>query len=739
MAGGGQGTKRGAGDDADAPQAKKPRGGAPVAVLAGEAFGSIEELRGRITAIEQKAAAGEDLSAAEQLRLYALLMQHPDGAGKLGSGAVGMGFESEDGARSFTVRRKDGSSEKWKWGRCVSVIHKGVKPKPAEAAPAVPLKRRKAPTPEDFDGQTVVVTGAESCGAQELAEGFLTCGKLLAVVPASTESGALLVFGDAASASAARQVTSVGALEVSVSDAPAGAAAVWLAAVQRKHRDDADSYSEAAPQDLVVTNGFISVAEEKRLLETVDGLGWDKEPALQRKVQQYGHRFDYDSRGQQLDAEPQGSIPDDIQQTVVARMMSAGQQSYTLHRAPDQLIVNNYEPGQGIGPHVDRAELFDDVISVVCLGSDAVMLFRPLDKGLEPCRLLLRRRCYYTLKGKARYAYQHAVSSVLADRWEGVDLVRARRVSLTFRKVLDTAPRGGGEAAAPPPPSSPPTASPPKPSPPKFAVESWTTGLGARGHRIAGIHYPSGASVAEGLAAVEQRQDGDAVKSVRDALFVYSLMRRVHHAEAGGDITEATAGLSVRRDGSSLVCEVVRPDGERREWNLMCALRCMYGRKGQHEFRQRLSEGSEDEPQFAFAAPTSGRGDGDAKDAKEMEAAAVAAVAEPEELEDVEFAGFVQWGQTNGMTQEEQDRAMHRVAVREHAGCRAAFWREYEAGRIQGLPDKNESEQALCFAGRGSVGQGGPLSKLSVTVGGALDGGSPRWGHALRSLFVPLL
>jgi alkylated DNA repair dioxygenase AlkB len=36
-------------------------------------------------------------------------------------------------------------------------------------------------------------------------------------------------------------------------------------------------------------------------------------------------------------------------------------------RIPDQLIVNEYEPGQGISAHIDCGSCFDDTIAILSL------------------------------------------------------------------------------------------------------------------------------------------------------------------------------------------------------------------------------------------------------------------------------------------------------------------------------------------------------------------------------------
>lgn len=75
------------------------------------------------------------------------------------------------------------------------------------------------------------------------------------------------------------------------------------------------------------------------------------------------------------------------------------------------------------------------------------------------------------------------------------------------------------------------------------------------------------------------------------------------------------------------------------------------------------------------------------------------------------------------MEQAVQNAAMDAAAVREFGGgVRAATWGEYAGKRISGLPATNTGAHSACFSGGGSVGSGGPLSKLAVDSGAPLDG-----------------
>lgn len=62
----------------------------------------------------------------------------------------------------------------------------------------------------------------------------------------------------------------------------------------------------------------------------------------------------------------------------------------------DQLIINEYEPGQGISGHIDNKVLFDDIIAGLSIGSQAVMRF---EKNEEKYDLMLERRSLLILSG----------------------------------------------------------------------------------------------------------------------------------------------------------------------------------------------------------------------------------------------------------------------------------------------------------------------------------------------------
>jgi alkylated DNA repair dioxygenase AlkB len=106
-----------------------------------------------------------------------------------------------------------------------------------------------------------------------------------------------------------------------------------------------------------------------------------------------------------------------------------------MPRVADQVIVNEYEPGQGIAPHVDCVPCFADTIASLTLGSTCVLEFTNVATR-EKVPLFLARRSLVVLTGAARYDWRHAIPGRKSDEHEGRSVPRARRLSLTFRNVL---------------------------------------------------------------------------------------------------------------------------------------------------------------------------------------------------------------------------------------------------------------------------------------------------------------
>ncbi|MEM6273361.1 MAG: alpha-ketoglutarate-dependent dioxygenase AlkB [Bacteroidota bacterium] len=173
---------------------------------------------------------------------------------------------------------------------------------------------------------------------------------------------------------------------------------------------------------------FLHPEEARSLLQSIDAAPWLDD--LKRRVQHYGYKYDYRRRSidysMRLGELPEWAAP------LAERFVAEG----IMPWRPDQLIVNEYQPGQGIANHVDCKPCFDDTIVSMSLGSGCVMNFTRLADRKEIIPLRLLPRSVVVLTGPARYEWMHGIKSIKNDKWEGHRIPRLRRVSLTFRKTI---------------------------------------------------------------------------------------------------------------------------------------------------------------------------------------------------------------------------------------------------------------------------------------------------------------
>lgn len=172
---------------------------------------------------------------------------------------------------------------------------------------------------------------------------------------------------------------------------------------------------------------YISPTVEKALIEQIDSQPWITE--LKRRVQHYGYKYDYKARGITQDLRI-GAIPNWLA-GLCDDLLAQGY----FKQVPDQVIVNEYQPGQGISPHVDCVPCFGETIASLSLGSPCVMDFIHSQSG-EKSSMLLEPRSLLILSGDARYAWQHGIAARKSDRFDGQVIERGRRLSLTFRTVI---------------------------------------------------------------------------------------------------------------------------------------------------------------------------------------------------------------------------------------------------------------------------------------------------------------
>lgn len=195
-------------------------------------------------------------------------------------------------------------------------------------------------------------------------------------------------------------------------------------------------YYEPKVPGLFYMRDFVDEREEQMILQSLDKMPWNEK--LRRRVQHYGHTFLYEN----IDIDKSvGAVPPipAFLHPLITRIRTAiatsasDPNSDDVSDFVDQLTVNEYKPGEGIGTHVDRHSAFTNRVIVLSLGSGIEMAFKRPNGVDVP--IFLERRSLLVFADLARYGLQHGIKRRKTDIVNGVRVSRGTRVSLTFRKL----------------------------------------------------------------------------------------------------------------------------------------------------------------------------------------------------------------------------------------------------------------------------------------------------------------
>ncbi|KFV73056.1 Alkylated DNA repair protein alkB 8, partial [Dryobates pubescens] len=211
-----------------------------------------------------------------------------------------------------------------------------------------------------------------------------------------------------------------------------------------------DAVPTNLPPGLMVIEKIISPEEERRMLESIDWTGNEDTQNAQktlkhRRVKHFGYEFCYNNNNVDKDKPLPGGIPE-ICDLFLEKCLKQG---YIKHK-PDQLTVNQYEPGQGIPPHIDTHSAFEDEIISLSLGAEIVMDFKHPDG--RTVAIMLPRCSLLVMAGESRYLWTHGITPRKYDVIQASELGqkvgtitpdvgdltlnrRETRTSFTFRKV----------------------------------------------------------------------------------------------------------------------------------------------------------------------------------------------------------------------------------------------------------------------------------------------------------------
>ena len=180
---------------------------------------------------------------------------------------------------------------------------------------------------------------------------------------------------------------------------------------------------------LKLLEGFLTPEKQHYCVKWVDAAVDEWRNDLSRRVQHYGWRYDYKARAITPDMHI-GALPDwlaDIAQQLY-------DETGLFDRVPEQVIVNEYLPGQGIAMHIDHPG-FGPTVCTISLLDDWEMDFSENWRNKAPA--LLQRGSCVLLTEEARSIWQHGIAPRKSESSGTGRRNRKRRLSLTFRTVIN--------------------------------------------------------------------------------------------------------------------------------------------------------------------------------------------------------------------------------------------------------------------------------------------------------------
>ena len=188
-----------------------------------------------------------------------------------------------------------------------------------------------------------------------------------------------------------------------------------------------DLQEVGAVPGLKIWEGFLTPEEQAECVKQVDMAEDMWRDDLRRRVQHYGWLYDYKAK-----AITSGMRVGPLPEWLAALAKKIYDETGLFDRAPEQVIVNEYEPGQGIATHTDHPG-FGPTVCTISLLDDWEMDFSENWKDKSPA--LLRRGSCVLMTDEARHVWQHGIAPRKSELTPNGRRARKRRLSLTFRTV----------------------------------------------------------------------------------------------------------------------------------------------------------------------------------------------------------------------------------------------------------------------------------------------------------------
>ncbi len=182
-----------------------------------------------------------------------------------------------------------------------------------------------------------------------------------------------------------------------------------------------DEDQVVSPEGLVYQADFLSEFEERELIAWIDSHPWNTE--YSRRRQFYGRSY--------KDPLVETAIPS-LFQIIAKRLYDEG----LVTSLPDHVLINDYQPGQGIAAHLDEMPHPDSQVVTISLLDTYPMEFARIGTD-EKFEQWLARRSVAVMNGESRTLWTHEIVKRRADIVQGGGRrFRGRRVSVTYRTML---------------------------------------------------------------------------------------------------------------------------------------------------------------------------------------------------------------------------------------------------------------------------------------------------------------
>jgi alkylated DNA repair dioxygenase AlkB len=141
-----------------------------------------------------------------------------------------------------------------------------------------------------------------------------------------------------------------------------------------------------------------------------------------RRIVSFGYRYDYDCRAV-VESAPFPWFLEPLRRKV-AQIFDRPADAF------QQVLINEYRPGAGIGWHRDKAE-FEEVVGVSLLAPCNLRFRRKSGESWERASLTVEPRSAYLLSGPARTVWEHSIPALGRLRY-----------SITLRTLVASDPEG---------------------------------------------------------------------------------------------------------------------------------------------------------------------------------------------------------------------------------------------------------------------------------------------------------